>query len=210
MTYPSTESSPRRVERKLCCTCKKNRALENFTKDKRHPDGLSLMCRDCKSKAKEKYHAKKRACGGCQTPSKSDFDYDDDKYCISCTPLMFQEKGVDFNEDPPKLTKEEVRAFQLLNDVRKRAKRTRKVVALDWLWVIERLERRKCEVTKRRYRVSLHGRSALVPYIAMIDQGGHYTEDNCRVIARNEHKKISAGSAVRLENGAREHKNVGR
>lgn len=119
---------------------------------------------------------------------------------------MFSEKGVDFNETPPKLTPEEVRAFQLLNDVRKRAKKARKTVSLDWLWVIERLEGRKCEVTKRQYRVKLHGRTRLVPYIAMMDSRGNYTEDNCRIIARVEQHQISAGSEANLEKGARKQK----
>lgn len=208
MTSLSTETSPRKIARKICCSCKHNRALSNYSKNKKYADGLAPNCRDCKALAKKKHLNKKRVCGGCQTSSKPDFDYDDDGYCISCTPLMFLEKGVDFQDPPPPLSKEEIRAFAIFNDIRKRAKRTGKRVDISWLWVIERLERGKCEVTKRRYRVPLHGRSVSIPYVALIDLSGDFTEDNCRIIARSEKTKVSAGVAARLEKAARGFKNA--
>lgn len=45
---------------KICFTCKKSLAPDNFSKDMKHKDRLDTYCKSCKSIYAEKYNIKKR------------------------------------------------------------------------------------------------------------------------------------------------------
>ena len=50
----------RKVRKKLCLKCKKQKARNDFHKDKSCKDGLARWCKECKAKAARKYRKKKR------------------------------------------------------------------------------------------------------------------------------------------------------
>jgi len=43
---------------KRCCTCKKNKPINNFGKDKSKKDGYAIRCRECHRQASAKYQKK--------------------------------------------------------------------------------------------------------------------------------------------------------
>ena len=45
---------------KTCATCKIEKSLENFAKNKTKPDGLHNQCRSCKNLYNRSYYAKDR------------------------------------------------------------------------------------------------------------------------------------------------------
>ncbi|MFC1636702.1 hypothetical protein ACFL5Z_17885, partial [Planctomycetota bacterium] len=51
----------RKVKKKLCLKCKKQKAGNDFHKDKSCKDGLARWCKECKAKAAKKYRKKQTA-----------------------------------------------------------------------------------------------------------------------------------------------------
>ena len=45
----------KKIEDKVCCTCKLKLTTDDFTKDKSNKDGLDYKCKDCKNSYSQRY-----------------------------------------------------------------------------------------------------------------------------------------------------------
>jgi hypothetical protein len=156
-----------------CCDCKKSKSVTLFSASRRRKSGLQSACKACaaeRSAERRSALADDCLCKAClltKTPSKFLYskltDSGLDEVCKMCAPILLEEKGVARGDALVKLTPEEIVALRVLGAMGAKEAGRLKV---DWLWVVERMEKfgfNRTTALKRRFEVKeMDGSSVLV------------------------------------------------
>lgn len=77
-----------------------------------------------------------------------------------------------------------MRVEKLLDRIRKRARKKKIDYDLDLLWLIDRIQKGRCEYTGIKFKLEPHitTLNPFYPSIDRIDSNKGYTKDNCKVV----------------------------
>lgn len=187
---------------KVCGRCQEAKPKFAFNASKTQKDKLQSYCRTCQHAAATSRRAQRKAdlatvgvkveaqlCHACRTHRSAEYFARDpaqrnglDLVCRFCRPYLEREKGVRAHEPCCKLTDVEVMALVLLRKAQATAKRKKVEFAIDWTWLLDRLEAGICEDTGDPFDVRKRGRGKKGLQIKPYSMKYGFVESNCVLV----------------------------